>query len=381
MAFQLSELVIHLNPLELDDTASLAATVMRQLEAPAVPLVDREGAYAGAVSIFSLIRRRAPASTKLKSLAEKVPPLEDLSDPIAVARAFVKTGFPGLPVVEGRRLLGIVSARKLLMVMNLKPRVPAGLIMYPLKPLSPNDPVDKARRLAGEIGLRIVPVASAGKLVGVVKVYDLVKHLYGTPIERRTAGEKVGEADYYLSQPVRSLMVEAQRVTEASTVPTPQDLAEGCVVTDERGGVVGVISPYLLLRRLLPVVEEAAIPLRIEGANELDFIAQRLIYVKSLDVAKAVAERARLLELSVVLKSRPKGSSVRYEAVASIKLDVGVHSAKVESWNPVEAVSGALDAVYKRFSKVKERARERRVSLERLRKELAGDREGLPFFR
>ena len=149
--------------------------------------------------------------------------------------------------------------------------------------------------------------------------------------------------------------------------------AEGCVVVDERGAVVGVISPYLLLRRLLPAVEEAAVPLHVKGAEDLDFISQRLIYAKSLEVARSVAERARLLELSVVLKGRPKGSSTRYEAFAAIKLDVGVHSAKAESWNPVEAVSEALDAAYRRFARAKERVKERRLSLERLRKRLLGE--------
>ena len=372
MASRYPDLAVRLNPLTPDDTASLAATVMWRLAVPAVPLVERDGGYAGAVSIFSLLRRRAPPSTKLRSFAERVPYIGELSDLVSIARSFVRTGFPGLPVLEAGKPLGIVSARRLIQAMDLKPRVPAASLMYPLKPLSPEDPVDKARRLAGEVGLRLVPVASGGRLGGVVTVYDLVKHLYGTPLERRAVGEKAGEVDYYLSQPVRGLVVEAQRVVEAGTVPTALDLAEGCVVTNERGEVVGVISPYLLLRRLLPAVEEAALPLRVEGAEDLDFISQRLIYVKSLEVAKTVAERARLLGLTVVLKQRKKGASVRYEATASIKLDIGVHAAEAEAWNPVEAVTEALDAAYKRFSKAKERTRERRISLERLRRRLWG---------
>jgi ribosome-associated translation inhibitor RaiA len=176
--------------------------------------------------------------------------------------------------------------------------------------------------------------------------------------------------EYYLSRPLRDLVVDAQRVVESGSVPTTLDLAEGCVVVGERGEVLGVISPYLLLRRLLPAVEEAAVPLRVEGVEELDFISQRLIYAKSLEIAKSVAERARLLEMSVVLKSRRKGTAARFEAYASIKLDVGVHAAKAEAWNPVEAAMEAVDAAYKRFTKAKEKARERRLSIERLRRKL-----------
>jgi CBS domain-containing protein len=364
------ELVLPVGPLKLDDTLSLVAEVMWRFEVPVVPMVDEKGAYAGSISIFSLLRRRAPASAKARSLVERVPALEDLSDLVAVARAFVKTGYPGLPFVEGGKPVGVVSARRLIQAMGLKPRVPAGLLMHRVEPLSPDDPVEKARKLAGDVGLRLVPVAQQGRLAGVVRVYDIARYVYVTPIQRGTRGEVSGDVEYYLSRPLRDLVVEAQRVVESGSVPTTLDLAEGCVVVGERGEVLGVISPYLLLRRLLPAVEEAAVPLRVEGVEELDFISQRLIYTRSLEVAKSVAERARLLEMSVVLKARKRGGATRYEAFASIKLDVGVHAAKAEAWNPVEAALEAVDAAYKRFAKAKEKARERRLSLERLRRRL-----------
>jgi CBS domain-containing protein len=364
------ELVVPVGPLKLDDTLSLVAEVMWRFEVPVVPVVDEKGAYAGSLSIFSLLRRRAPASAKARSLVERVPALEDLSDLVAVARAFVKTGYPGLPLVEGGKPVGVVSARRLIQAMGLKPRVPAGLLMHRVEPLSPDDPVEKARKLAGDVGLRLVPVAQQGRLAGVVRVYDIARYVYVTPIQRGTRGEVSGDVEYYLSRPLRDLVVEAQRVVESGSVPSTLDLAEGCVVVGERGEVLGVISPYLLLRRLLPAVEEAAVPLRVEGVEELDFISQRLIYTRSLEVAKSVAERARLLEMSVVLKARKRGGATRYEAFASIKLDVGVHAAKAEAWNPVEAALEAVDAAYKRFAKAKEKARERRLSLERLRRRL-----------
>ncbi|MDW8004220.1 MAG: CBS domain-containing protein [Thermofilaceae archaeon] len=373
MAALFQDVVIRLQPLRLDDPVSMAAEVMWRHETPSLPVVDSDNVYAGAVSIFSLLKRRAHSQTKVKSFLEKVPILEDFSDPIKVARAFVRTGFPGLPAGEGGRPAGVISARRLILSMGLKPQVPAGLLTYPLKPLTPDDPIEKARKLMADVGLRLLPVASGSKLVGVVKIYDLVRYVYVTPVERRRSGEVAGSVEYYLDQPVKGLLVEAERVVESGTVPTVQDIAEGCIVTDEKGEVIGVISPYLLLRRLLPAVEEATLPLRVEGLEGLDFIAQRLIYVKSLETARSVAERARLLEMSVVLKGRKKASSVRYDAFVSIKLDVGVHSARAESWEPVQAVTEALDAAYKRFSKTKEKIRERKINMERIKRRLFGE--------
>lgn len=363
--------VIRFEPLKLDAAVSLAAELMHRHEAPAVPVVGPKEGYEGIVSIFSLLRRRVPASTKLRSLVERAPALSDLSDPISIARLFVRTGSPGLALLQGFGPVGVVSARRLILTMGLTPRVPSHMLIHPIQPLSPDDPVEKARKLAAQVGLRLIPVASEGRLRGVVRVYDLVRFIYVTPVQRRSVGEVAGEVNYYLRQPVRGLTVEAERVVDVDSVPTTRDIADGCAVVSKRGEVVGVISPYLLLRKLLPVVEEAAVPLRVEGASDLDFISQRLIYTKSLEVAKGVAERARLLEASLVLKPRRKGVATRYEATASIKLDVGVYSASAEAWNSVQAAVEALDAAYKRFSRAKERVRERKLSAERLRRLLS----------
>lgn len=362
------DLVVPVKPLKLDDAVSLAADRMWEMEVPALPVVSDEEKYAGIVSIFSLLRRRAPSSMKIRSVVEKAPVVEEASDFVGVARMFVRTGSPGLAVVREGVVEGVVSARRLILAMGVNANAPASLIMYPLQPLHPDDPVERARKLAADVGLRLIPVADEKGLRGVVRVYDLVRYLYVTPLKRDKTGEVKGGVEYFLEQPVRKLVTEHSRLIHPESVPTVYDLAEGAVVADSSGKVLGVISPYLLLRRLLPAVEEAAIPLRLEGLGELDFVSQRLIYVKCLETAKLVSERGRLLEMSVVLKTRKKGERARYEASAAIKLDVGVHSASAEAWNPVEAAIEAVDAAYKRFAKTKEKSRERKLSLARFKK-------------
>ncbi|MEM1508425.1 MAG: hypothetical protein QXY49_01480 [Thermofilaceae archaeon] len=362
------DLIVPVQPLRLNDTISLAAEKMWEMEVPALPVVSNEGKYTGLVSIFSLLRKRAPSSTKIRNVVEKAPVIEDATDLISIARAFVRTGFPGLAFVKDGTVEGVVSARKLILAMGVNANAPAGLIMYPLEPLRPEDPIEKARKLTVNVGLRLVPVAGEKSLEGVVRAYDLVRYLYVTPLKRDKIGEIKGDVEYFLEQPVKKLVIEYSRIIHPESVPTVHDLAEGAIVVDNAGKVLGVISPYLLLRRLLPAVEEAAIPLRLEGLSELDFVSQRLIHMKCFETAKLVSERGRLIEMSVVLKTRRKGERARYEAHAAIKLDVGVHSASAEAWNPVEAAIEAVDAAYKRFTKTKERKRERRLSLARFKK-------------
>lgn len=364
---------LRVEPAGLDTPVSVIASRMWELEAPVIPVVDSESKLAGVVSIFTLLRSRLQPGTKAKSVLEKAPAVEDPSDLLGAARLFVKTGLPGLPVVREGRVEGVISARVVLRGLSLRSAAPSKYLMYQLQPLSPEDSVEKARKLAAEVGLRIVPVARESRLEGVVRVYDLVNLLYSTPLRREKLGEVRGDVEYFLDQPVKKITVPYQRVVRADAPPGPDDIAEGAVVVDESGRVAGVISPYLLLRRLFPAVEEAALPVRIEGLDEkVDLISQRLIVRKCTETARDISRRARLLSFNVVVKPRERGGERRrYEVRATVKLDVDVFSASAEGWDPVSTVYDAVDAVYRSFSKTKDRSRDRRIDLARLRKRLS----------
>lgn len=366
------DLLLRVEPAKPDSTLDVIAERMWETQSPVIPVIDEEQHLLGIVSIFSILRTRLQPGTKAKSVVEKAPVVENVSDILTIARLFVKTGFPGLPVLQGGKVAGVVSARSVIRALSLRAGVPSRHLAYPLQPLSPEDTVEKARKLLAEVGLRLVPVADQERLVGVVRVYDLVRFIYGTPLRRGKLGEVGGDAEYFLDQPVKKVMVESARIAKLDEIPSPEDLAEGAVVVNERGKIVGVISPYHLLRRLFPAVEEAGLPVRVEGIDEkVDLIAQRLIYRKGIEVAREISRRARLLELTVVLKPRDKGGERRrYEVFAAVKLDIDTFSAKAEAWDPVEAVYEALEAAYRSFSKAKERRRDRKLDIARLRKTL-----------
>lgn len=365
----LKQFLVELEPLSHNQTVSVAADRMWRYETPVVPVVDDEGKYAGIVSIFSILRTRVHGETKLKTVAEKAPTVTIQSDPVQVARLLTKTGLPGLAVIEDDMVVGVISARRVIYSLNLAPRVPAKHFAYPLEPLKADESIEKARKVMAEVGLRLAPVTYEEKLAGVVRVYDLVNLIYNTPLRRDRLGEVKGDVEYFLSQPVSKIMLPATRVLQVDHVPSREDIAEGAVVVDSNQRVVGVISPYLFLRRLLPKVEEAKLPVRVEGVEELDFIEQYLVLRKALETARSVAERANLLSLDVVVKPREKaGDRRRFDVQVSIKLDKGVHSASSSGWDAVQAVYDALEAAYKSFAKTKDKKRERRINLARLRK-------------
>src|SRR5437773_2678436 len=93
----------------VDDTLGDALGKMKRHEVHELPVL-RGKVLAGLVTLNGIIRRKAlPHTTKVSTLlqpASEVTPDDDLP---TVAEKLIQSGFRAMPVVEGKRLVGIVS--------------------------------------------------------------------------------------------------------------------------------------------------------------------------------------------------------------------------------------------------------------------------------
>jgi CBS domain-containing protein len=115
-----------------DTSAKYAAEVLAERGFAALPVVDGDHQLVGIVAEADLLRDRLPADPRLhlrrdESAAENTPPLlvrgamtagvrvvEAAADVADVARLFVDERIRSVPVLEGGRLVGIVSRRDVL---------------------------------------------------------------------------------------------------------------------------------------------------------------------------------------------------------------------------------------------------------------------------
>lgn len=103
-----------------------------------------------------------------------------------VHAVMIRRGIRHLPVVEGRKIVGILSDRDLLLRVDLQPD---GVFQYPdataadIMTRSPRtcrlgDPISKVARLIVKGRIDCVPVVDAGKrLLGIISSVDLVNLL------------------------------------------------------------------------------------------------------------------------------------------------------------------------------------------------------------
>ena len=157
------------------------------------------------------------------------------SNPISVApdvmakraaEVMLEHDISGLPVLEGERLVGIVTKLDFAKVCSQFGEVYVGQVMEPSPTtVSPSDRVIHARKLLLEGGLVGLPVVDAGELVGIVTVRDVAVKL--------AAFQEV-VPDRHKSERIRKLLVEDIMSGPAVTTRTDTALPEAARLMLER---------------------------------------------------------------------------------------------------------------------------------------------------
>jgi predicted transcriptional regulator len=202
-----------------DDALSHCLSLFEKDKLRVLFVLDNGDKYKGVLARRWIIRSMLdPSATKVKTLMRSAPKVA-LDDSLSkVARVMIESGVMQLPVCKEEELLGCVTDenvmhgavggswghRKVESIMTRKPFV-----------VEKDEPVGSVFNLFREHGISHAPVVSNGKLVGIISVHDIIKHIYETT-ERVTKTE-VAEKINVLTVPVRALMVKPVITVSANT--------------------------------------------------------------------------------------------------------------------------------------------------------------------
>lgn len=102
-----------------------------------------------------------------------------------VDRLMKQTGHSGFPVVEGNRLVGIVTKKAVEKAMNhgLGDRPVKSIMSTNLVVATPDTPVTRLRELMVEHAIGRIPILENGILVGIVTRSDVLRAIFGKPFK------------------------------------------------------------------------------------------------------------------------------------------------------------------------------------------------------
>ncbi|MHB1295869.1 MAG: CBS domain-containing protein [Anaerolineae bacterium] len=127
------------------------------------------------------------------------------------AQMMRRYGHEGFPVVQGQRLVGILTRRDIDRALHHElGDTPIRSYMHTgLAHVSPDDPVDEVQRIMIEHDLGQVPVVQDGRFLGIVTRTDLIK-LWSPPVFPSRAPEIRRMMDRALPEPLHRLLLQAR---------------------------------------------------------------------------------------------------------------------------------------------------------------------------
>jgi CBS domain-containing protein len=120
--------------------------------------------------------------TQIRDLMTENPSSCERGTPVAeAAKVMARENVGSVPVVEGGRLLGVVTDRDLVVRLLAEGRDPQSTTVGEIAStepvtLSPDDELDKALQLLARHQVRRLPVVEGERLVGIVAQADIARH-------------------------------------------------------------------------------------------------------------------------------------------------------------------------------------------------------------
>ena len=160
-------------------------------------------------------------------------------------RIMERTGHSGLPVVEGNRLVGMVTKKAVDKAMNhgLGDRPVKSIMTSKLITATPDTPLSKIRQMMIEHDIGRVPIMENGVLVGIVTRTDILRAIFGEATGKKRV-EGVYRKDSSVFSDVKDLMKERIRPKILNLLRLLGSLAEEI---DMKAYVVGGFVRDLLL--------------------------------------------------------------------------------------------------------------------------------------
>ncbi len=190
------------------DAEDLISHVLSIFEETDSIVVMRNKQYIGMLIEKELTRSKLPPKSKVKSFVKATPKIKIDTPVEEIARLMLENELSNLPVFENDRLIGIVKIDDLLDKIVEKRFGDEKIERFTSRDIifvSPNDSIGRVLKLFRKKNISRLPVVKDDIIVGVITMRDIIEKVIH-PEEKPEFGEFVAEKKRYLKIPVEGIM-------------------------------------------------------------------------------------------------------------------------------------------------------------------------------
>src|SRR6266566_3764695 len=325
-----------------DETLGDVLGKMKSNDIHELPVLDRKK-LVGVVTMRELMRRRnLPPNTKVSTILENPPEITPETPLPEAAEKMISAGFRAIPVMKGKGV-----------------RVSEFMTPNP-QAVAEDDTVDHAVQIMRSLGERSVPVVDKNRhLRGVVGLKDIVD-LFAQPKVREQYGDRAGREEK-IALEVKSVMRYPPRTVgpEADVQRAAELMAKNhvsSVIVTENDEPVGIITSQDLMAFLAGLREREQLFVEVGGLEDEPKDTYDEIYEVIQKEMRRIAPLVQPRTLAIHFqKYKPEGDRWKYSLRARFTTSHRIYYAHEFDWDLRVALTKLLDTLYKRIVKEKER--------------------------
>lgn len=332
-----------------DDRVADVLSVMKETKYQDVPVVD-DGAYAGMVSYASILRKKSVTlDAKVKNFVRSLPTVTPDMQITKIAELMVSTNCRQLPVVNGKKVVGIIERNRLIEIVRdikaLKEIKVWEIMSNPVESVKANDLMDDALDLMIREDYRTIPVVDeANRLSGIVGMREIIENNWKK--DNKTIGD--------LEKSSRSqITIESIALTSVLTIDWDDDISTAVdIMADhkistlpvlEGKELVGVITEYDIIELLSACRERDMLFVQISGLDDNEKSATDAIYADIENMVKKISKIYKPESLTMhVSRYNDTGGNFKYSITARLFINGTAVMGKEVGWDLIQTSSDLI---------------------------------------
>lgn len=332
-----------------EDRLSDALSVMKETNYQDIPVVEN-GNYLGVISYTSVLKKgSAKLDTKVRNLIRGLPTVSKDEDLTKIAEDMVQNNCRQLPVLSGKKLIGLVSRTGLVKVASgikaLSEIRVWELMTNPVESVGSNAMLSDALDIMRKLDTLTIPVVNeANRVVGVVGMKEVIDANWKTDAKAVGDMQKRNKAQITVESVSVSTPITISwddTVKEAAAIMIEKNISTLPVIDGE--GLVGVMTQYDIVEVLSACREREMMFIQISGLEDDDKGATDALYdVIEEQMAKInKVYRPQSLNLHVA-RYNDDGGLAKYSITGKLYLEGTSINTKEVGWDLVRTMSDLM---------------------------------------